>query len=70
MFLVQRIVLVCTHGEAKFSVHAQHVAELEITPLVLVCTRLADTDEAAALIDKTAEGTDHFLVFPVLGAAP
>ena len=70
VFAVWLVVLIGAHGEAKFSVNTQHVAELEETPLILAGARLAHADEPAALVHEPADRTHDLFVFPVFSAAP
>ena len=69
VFSVQFIVLVGAHGEAKLSVHAENVAQLEVASLILAGSGFSHTDKAAALIHETAQGADQFGIFPDLSAA-
>ena len=58
MFRIQGVIFVGTHGKAQFPVYAQYIAQLEETALILTGGGFSYTDEAAALIHKTAQGTD------------
>ena len=66
---VAGVVLVSTQREAHLTVHAHHVGQLEVPPLMLVCGGLTHADEAAALVHKFADGGHDLFVDPILGAA-
>ena len=60
------VVLVVIQGEACFLLHAERRGQLQIAPLILVTTRFADTDQAAAAMDKALDGSGNIGVLPDL----
>ncbi len=70
MSAVHFVVLIRTHGKSEFPVYTEHIAELEITPFILICTRFSYADKTAAFIHKLTQRTHYALILPVLCAAP
>lgn len=63
--------VVATGVESKsvFSFNAQNIVKLEELALPLMSSRLADTDKAAAVINKFLDCGDDFLVYPIFSSA-
>ncbi len=62
------VVLVVVQGEAGFLLDAKRRGQLQIAPLILVAARFADTDQAAAAMDKALDGSGNIGVLPDLAA--
>ena len=55
--------------KAVFSFNAENIVKLEKFALPLMSRRLADSDKAAAVINKLFNCRDNFLVAPIFAAA-
>ena len=63
------VVFVFVQVEAVFFFYSKYIVKLEIMSLPLMGCRFADSDEAAAIVDKFFYCSDDRFVYPVLAAA-
>ena len=62
------VVLVVIQGEACFLLHAERRGQLQIATLILVTTRLANANQAAAAVNKSLDGCGNVGILPDLAA--
>ena len=62
------VVLIVVQGKAGFLLHAERCGQLQIAALILVTTRLANANQAAAAVDKALDGCGNVGILPDLAA--